>query len=467
MDRSKQLFIEPLEPRELLALVPQTITVRVFLDRNSDLRRNLNEVGIPGYHVTAKGLRDANGASLTGTGITDAKGIARFTTYVDSESSSPATAAISLGRVDAYRCLNQSSNDRGTIFGEASPSIHFAMVDYQNLNLTVWNSYQVSGSGEVVTRLIDRLVFDDLNGNARCDRGEPSARTDEDGEVWIKLHSGIHTLRVAPGDDWKAALGRSLAWRLDFHAGSPKATQGYFKITMKNPVIIDVLAAYTDSAAANNNGDAGGLIDDLIETANEVLANSDTNVRLRLVQAVHTDYVEAGDIESDLKHLSNARDGEMDDLLALRKTDHADLVTLISGVPVGSDGEIDDDVLGIGYEFNYGIGNSNALAFSVVRVGGGDDGFTFAHEIGHNLGAGHDVDHARNSHLPVPYAHGYVFSDVDGMLYQDVMAYGPGWVIPFFSTPLFHYAGKPIGNAGTADNARAIRQIAPDVARYR
>ena len=47
------------------------------------------------------------------------------------------------------------------------------------------------------------------------------------------------------------------------------------------------------------------------------------------------------------------------------------------------------------------------------------------------------------------------------------MSYGTARTLPFFSTPKFHWAGVLIGNADTADNARIIRELAPDVADYR
>src|SRR3712207_7301121 len=53
---------------------------------------------------------------------------------------------------------------------------------------------------------------------------------------------------------------------------------------------------------------------------------------------------------------------------------------------------------------------------------------------------------------------------------KDVMSYGRGGgetALPFFSTPLFTHNGGPLGNARTADNARAVRECASLVAAYR
>ena len=126
------VVLELLESRRLLSgnLVPQTITVRVFLDRNSDHHRNCADPGLAGFHVTAKRLRDSNNGFVTETADTDAKGVARFTTYVDSQSNSPASASISLRATHNYRCLNCARSDRGIVAGIAAPLIEFAMVDY-------------------------------------------------------------------------------------------------------------------------------------------------------------------------------------------------------------------------------------------------------------------------------------------------------------------------------------------------
>jgi hypothetical protein len=462
-------FIEPLEPRELLALVPQTITVLVFFDHNSDQHRNHNESGIAGYRVAAKGLHDALGIRRTATATTDAKGIARFTTYVDSTSTNPARTSISLGANDHYNCLNYPTSSKGTVGGVAAPSVEFAMVDYVIFRGTVKNSFNV-GDTEYDDGLALRTVFNDANSNGRRDSGEAMTFTDLEGGYQLKLSTGRHTLSALPGADFTAAAGSALTQTFSVnsrphHDGDP----GDFLVEMNNPTVIDVLAAYTPGAADfGPDLDVKNYIADMFATTNDVYANSNTNVQLNLVGPVAVSYTETGDIDKDLTRLATPGDRYLDDLLATRNRLKADLLTLIEGPDYGEVGpSSDDDVIGLGYEYDRGYQNADRLAFAVIRLGDKHDGFTLAHELGHNLGAGHDADHAKDEYLTARYAHGYRFRGNDGEMYQDVMAYGSGTPLPFFSTPLFKFAGKPIGDASTSDNARVIQQIAPDVARYR
>ena len=89
---------------------------------------------------------------------------------------------------------------------------------------------------------------------------------------------------------------------------------------MKHPIIVDVLAAYTSAAADMEMFDEGirRHIVNMFSIANDVYANSNTNVQLQLVGPVVTSYEESGDIELDLTRLHDPHDGRMDDLLSTR-----------------------------------------------------------------------------------------------------------------------------------------------------
>lgn len=405
----------------------------------------------------------------SGTGVTDAGGAIRFTTYVDSLSSNPASAAISLSPVDQYRCLNFAPNNKNVSSATASPSAEFGMVDFMTITGRVGYAYRASDDSNA--GMPSRTVFDDQNKNGRRDSGEPADDTDLAGNYSLKLKAGAHQLRVITSSIWKAAAGSALVQTYTLKPGRYTPPLEMMP-TMSNPVTITLLAAYTTGADEFLLDSDGTSMPDYIEgmvyTANKVFANSDTNVRINLVGTASTSYAETGSISTDLTRLHDEGDGKLDDILVARDNLDADLVTLITAPDFGDVGPSDDDTtIGLGYQFTRGFGN-DSLGFTVVRLDNtSEDGMTLAHELGHNLGAGHDPDHVDDDILTAAYAHGYRFRGADGVLYQDIMAYGTGTELPFFSTPRFKFAGKLLGNAASADNARLIREVAPEVARYR
>ena len=101
--------------------------------------------------------------------------------------------------------------------------------------------------------------------------------------------------------------------------------------------------------------------------------------------------------------------------------------------------------------------------------------FTVAYEIGHNMGADHNLPYARDdSGIPYPYwpyRHGRC--DVEGgwatvMSYSDDGAGGTCYGgAPRLSSPNLTWEGRPTGDAAVSDVLRVHRQTAPIVAGYR
>jgi hypothetical protein len=287
-----------------------------------------------------------------------------------------------------------------------------------------------------------------------------------DGSYTLTLRSGLHILRLQKRTGWGTAPGVPGAVTMAT-LPTTKALPT-FVARMSRPVIVDVLAAYT-TAAADGRGPTTMLsyIRKLFVGANRPYANSDTNVLINLKGVYHASgYTEQGDLSKDLDAIQNDSDGKLDEIYAQRKSAGADLTTLLT-----SDAKNTGDSIGIAYEYDK-TDMKGDFAFSVVAVQGDDqdDEVTLAHEMGHNLGAGHDANaddgDLSNSDAPAKYANGYIFKGDNGHTYRDVMSYGDSTIIPFFSTPRFSYKGVPIGNATNADNARIIRELAPDVAAY-
>jgi hypothetical protein len=218
-------------------------------------------------------------------------------------------------------------------------------------------------------------------------------------------------------------------------------------------VTIDVLVAYTEKAARYYGHIEHELIDLAIEEANESFRISNlANVKLRLVHAHQTDYVEEGGQFEHLWRLADRGDGYMEEVHALRDKFRADVVVLIV-----------DDRQGCGISTR--VHADPDEAFAVVHHECAATTHSVAHEIGHIIGARHDLSIDKIM-IPFPYGHGYV----NGTKWRDIMSYrescGGCPRIPVWSSPNLMIKGEPAGTPDQ-DNARVIAEEAPRVAAFR
>ena len=222
---------------------------------------------------------------------------------------------------------------------------------------------------------------------------------------------------------------------------------------------IDVMVVYSNQTAAAAGSGIGAQIQQAIDTANLVYANSGIATRLRLVYAGPANYDESGDFATDLSRITGTTDGYMDGVHALRDQYGADLVSLFVDNP---------QYCGYGW-----IGPSAGYAFSVVNRGCASGNYSFPHELGHNFGARHDA-YVDASTTPYAYGHGWV--DV-GQAWRDVMAYNNACAaigvscvrIAYLSNPNLTYGSPPdpLGSTSTADVVRVHNDNALTVANFR
>jgi hypothetical protein len=218
-------------------------------------------------------------------------------------------------------------------------------------------------------------------------------------------------------------------------------------------ITIDVIVAYTRKAASNYSDIKRELVDLSIEEGNESFRQSGIGqVKLRLVHAYQTDYVEEGAHFDHVWRFADKGDGYMDEIHGLRDKYKADVAVLIV-----------DDPQGCGLATR--VFADADEAFAVVHHECAATSYSLAHEIGHLIGARHDLNLDKIM-KPFPYGHGYV----SGTKWRDIMSYkescGGCPRLPVWSSPLVKVKGEPAGTA-ELDNARVILEQAARVAAFR
>ncbi len=218
--------------------------------------------------------------------------------------------------------------------------------------------------------------------------------------------------------------------------------------------VITVLVGYTPAARDKAGGTTGiqNLINLAVAETNQSYANSGINQRLSLAYVTEVAYTESGDMSTDLTRLQNASDGQIDQLHSLRNTYHADLVNLIIESA---------QYCGIAYHMSTLSSGFESYGFSVVARDCATGYYSFAHELGHNMGARHDW-YVDNNTTPQSYAHGYVNS---GAKWRTIMAYNDECSVrginctrlQYWANPAVLYGDKPMGVSAGSNTACALR----------
>ena len=289
----------------------------------------------------------------------------------------------------------------------------------------------------------------------------------------IRTRDGVFSIRPSLGGGYTIQEIDLAKFPEDFHIVTPSSGGARVTATATPPpsasvapVEIDVLVGYTTDVLALYDGShdaVWAVAINMIEDANEVLENSEIAIRLRWVRLLPLSVNESaiswnGSMQDALPYFSSTfRDGVMQ-LHSIREDDRADIVTVLVS-------EL-DDFCGIGYQMNEENESTFAnLAYNVVNVDCIDTN-TFMHEVGHNMGAGHnEEDQFSSNGGPLPprytYSYGYRSTQFD---FRTIMAYKCEGVdgqdicprIPYFSNPDLRYIGHPIGTENEADNARTL-----------
>ncbi len=241
-------------------------------------------------------------------------------------------------------------------------------------------------------------------------------------------------------------------------SGDPERVAG-----ASNHNLLDIMIVYSEAAGERyilRDGSIEAPIDNSIDYLNLVFRNGQLDIVARLA---HLEQAPASlNTEgAGLAVLGRLRGNR--EVQELRAEHNADLVHLFVTAEV-------TDVCGIAWLLGKGDTwrSFSPTAYGLTLMQGcGDE--TFAHEVGHNLGAAHDPPNAgrnfsdperRNNVVIAPYAFGHTWfspSPPNPPSKDTIMSYGSGQVEPWFSTVRVEPNGWVFGIANERENERALQ----------
>jgi peptidyl-Asp metalloendopeptidase len=245
----------------------------------------------------------------------------------------------------------------------------------------------------------------------------------------------------------------------------PLGAQGDAAVAADSGARFDLAVFWTAQARTAVGGAAAmrALINLGVTETNQAYANSGIIPRLRLVHMSEVAYTESGSMSTDLSRLRSTNDGHMDGVHALRNTHGADMVKLITNSGGGC---------GIAYLMAGVSASFESSAFSVTHQSCVSPNYTFAHELGHNMGSNHAPDDPVGTGA---FSYSFGYKKTTSPRFRTIMAYVDNCPSPcprvlHFSNPARNYVisgvGYPTGTA-SQDNARSINNVRTTVANWR
>ncbi len=231
---------------------------------------------------------------------------------------------------------------------------------------------------------------------------------------------------------------------------------------------IDIMAVYSSAtrSAYGSASAAEAAIQLEVDVTNQAYANSDVDQRIAVVHMHETSTGESNSMRTDLEDLTFTNDGRFEEIHDLRDQYGADLVALFGNDYTDYCGIAwlnDPPAQSYAQAYGFSVTNTNFL-FGCIN-----GGYTFPHELGHNMGATHNTEVTSNPYFP--YGHGLLSTAGD---FRTIMSYNssscPGGVcsrIPNFSNPDVFYDGRATGDVSLRDVARVLDETAAAVAAFR
>lgn len=238
--------------------------------------------------------------------------------------------------------------------------------------------------------------------------------------------------------------------------------------------VIDLVVLYTERAKSSAPAYMSGDIEDEIALAvaeiNISFRKQDIPAELNLVFSRKVDFDDGrpinlgsidGSVKGDLGAIIDPNDGVVDEVHKIRAEANADLVSIWVDAPRNS-------ACGQASIYRGDRASGAAKAFSIVSVYCAKRFNTFAHEIGHNLGAGHD---GAESTGRFGDSRGYVSNDVPNTanvatISSRSYACRQCFRTIVWSDPSYRMAGLTWGESNTSDNRRTLLESVFDVASF-
>ena len=221
---------------------------------------------------------------------------------------------------------------------------------------------------------------------------------------------------------------------------------------------VDILVVYTPAARAAAGGTTNiqTTVQNAVDVSNTAYANSGITQRMNLVHQQEIAFTETGSLDDALAWVdSNAT------VASLRNTYGADVVQLVV--------ENGGGYCGLAYVMRTVSSGFESSAFGTTARTCAVGNLSFAHEVGHNMGAEHDP---ANGVLPADASYPYSFGHFVNGVFRTVMSYSSECTlgctrVAYFSNPSVSYSGYLTGIANQRDNARTLRNTDTTVAAFR
>lgn len=234
---------------------------------------------------------------------------------------------------------------------------------------------------------------------------------------------------------------------------------------------INVMIVYTAQARDAEGGQDAieALINRRFSEMNTINDVSLVNFEWRLAGVAPVDYVESGNINTDLERLRATNDGLMDNVHPLRDAAKADLVALLIA-------EGNNNYCGLAYELRELGSYFASSGFGVTALDYPEpfscSELTLVHELGHNLGSAHN---RQNNTDPTLFPYSYGYQSLQGT-FHTIMSYNcPNGCqrISQWANPNVWYEEEPTGvdyeadPANASDVARSMNQSRQLVSNFR